>query len=141
MNSQPTARVSFPRGARWMPTRATPQPGCCSWLTMPKPIGKKLRYSIFRLLGILVARTLYRVKTFGLENLPKTGFLLVPNHMTYVDAVLLQLACPRPIRFIVHESIYRIGWLTPIFKLVEAIPISNVRAKEALREAADRIRR
>ena len=61
--------------------------------------------------------------------------------MTYVDAVVLQLACPRPIRFIVHESIYRIGWLTPIFKLVEAIPISNVRAKEALRQAADRIRK
>ena len=61
--------------------------------------------------------------------------------MTYVDAVVLQLACPRPIRFIVHESIYQIGWLTPIFKLVEAIPISNVRAKEALREAADRIRK
>ena len=48
---------------------------------------------------------------------------------------------PRPIRFIVHESIYRIGWLNPIFKLIEAIPISNVRAKEALREAADRIRK
>ncbi len=61
--------------------------------------------------------------------------------MTYVDAVVLQLACPRPIRFIVHESIYRIGWLTPIFKLIEAIPISNVRAKEAVRTAVDRIKR
>ena len=60
--------------------------------------------------------------------------------MTYVDAVVLQLACPRPIRFIVHESIYRIAWLNPIFKLIEAIPISNVRAKEAVREAADRIK-
>jgi acyl-[acyl-carrier-protein]-phospholipid O-acyltransferase/long-chain-fatty-acid--[acyl-carrier-protein] ligase len=74
-----------------------------------------------------VAGIFYRVKTFGLENLPESGFLLVPNHMTYVDAVVLQLACPRPIRFIVHETIYRIGWLTPIFKLIEAIPISNVR--------------
>jgi acyl-[acyl-carrier-protein]-phospholipid O-acyltransferase / long-chain-fatty-acid--[acyl-carrier-protein] ligase len=107
---------------------------------MPTPIGKTLRQTVFRLFGTLVAGTIYRVKTFGLENLPSTGFLLVPNHMTYVDAIVLQLACPRPIRFIVHESIYRIALLTPIFKLIEAIPISNVRAKEAVRAAADRIR-
>jgi len=107
---------------------------------MPTPIGQKFRQKVFRLFGNLVAGSIYRVKTFGLENLPKTGFLLVPNHMTYVDAVVLQLACPRPIRFIVHESIYQIGWLNPIFKLIEAIPISNVRAKEAVREAADRIK-
>jgi acyl-[acyl-carrier-protein]-phospholipid O-acyltransferase / long-chain-fatty-acid--[acyl-carrier-protein] ligase len=87
-----------------------------------------------------VAGTFYRVKTFGLENLAKSGFLLVPNHMTYVDAVVLQLACPRPIRFIVHESIYRISWLQPIFRLIEAIPISSGRARDALREAASRIK-
>jgi acyl-[acyl-carrier-protein]-phospholipid O-acyltransferase/long-chain-fatty-acid--[acyl-carrier-protein] ligase len=109
------------------------------FLIMPTPIGQRFRQRVFRLFGNLVAGIFYRVKTFGLENLPESGFLLVPNHMTYVDAVVLQLACPRSIRFIVHEAIYQIGWLTPIFKLVEAIPISNVRAKEALREAADRI--
>jgi acyl-[acyl-carrier-protein]-phospholipid O-acyltransferase/long-chain-fatty-acid--[acyl-carrier-protein] ligase len=87
-----------------------------------------------------VAGTFYRVKTFGLENLAKSGFLLVPNHMTYVDAVVLQLACPRPIRFIVHESIYRVSWLQPIFRLIEAIPISSGRARDALREAASRIK-
>jgi acyl-[acyl-carrier-protein]-phospholipid O-acyltransferase/long-chain-fatty-acid--[acyl-carrier-protein] ligase len=59
--------------------------------------------------------------------------------MSYVDAAVLQLACPRPIRFIVDESIYRIRWLKPIFRLVEAIPISNVHAKEAVREAVERI--
>ena len=99
-----------------------------------------IRQKIFRLFGGAVAGIFYRVRTFGLQNLPPSGFLLVPNHMTYVDAVVLQLACPRPIRFIVHESIYRIGWLNPIFRLVEAIPISNVRANDALREAASRIK-
>ncbi len=108
---------------------------------MPAPLGQRFRQTVFRLFGNVVASIFYQVRTFGLENLPESGFLLVPNHMTYVDAVALQLACPRPIRFIVHESIYRIGLLNPIFKLVEAIPISNVRAKEAIREAADRIRK
>jgi acyl-[acyl-carrier-protein]-phospholipid O-acyltransferase/long-chain-fatty-acid--[acyl-carrier-protein] ligase len=60
--------------------------------------------------------------------------------MSYVDAVVLQLACPRPIRFVVHESIYRIGWLNPILRLVGAIPISSVHAKDAVRKAVDRIR-
>ena len=85
---------------------------------------------IFRLFGRLFAGTIYRVRTFGVENLPRSGFLLVPNHMTYVDAIILQFACPRPVRFIVHESIYQIPWLQLILKLMEAIPISNVRARK-----------
>ena len=108
---------------------------------MPIPTSQSFRQKVFRLFGNLVAGLFYRVRTFGLENLPESGFLLVPNHMTYVDAVVLQLACPRPIRFLVHESIYQIKWLTPVFKLVEAIPISNVRAKEALRQSVDRIKK
>ena len=102
---------------------------------------RAIRLALFRLFGVLVARTFYTVEAFGKEHLPKGGFLLVPNHMSYVDAVVLQLACPRPIRFIVDESIYRIRWLKPILSLVEAIPISNVRAKEAIREAVDQIKK
>jgi acyl-[acyl-carrier-protein]-phospholipid O-acyltransferase / long-chain-fatty-acid--[acyl-carrier-protein] ligase len=107
---------------------------------MPALMGHSIRQKIFRLLGGVLAGIFYRVRTFGLQNLPTSGFLLVPNHMTYVDAVVVQLACPRPIRFIVHESIYKISWLNPIFRLVEAIPISNLRAKHALHEAASRIK-
>ncbi|HTD14237.1 MAG TPA: 1-acyl-sn-glycerol-3-phosphate acyltransferase, partial [Chthoniobacterales bacterium] len=107
---------------------------------MPALMSHDIRQKILRLLGGVLAGIFYRIRTFGLQNLPTSGFLLVPNHMTYVDAVVLQLACPRPIRFIVHESIYRISWLNPIFRLVEAIPISNLRAKHALHEAASRIK-
>jgi acyl-[acyl-carrier-protein]-phospholipid O-acyltransferase/long-chain-fatty-acid--[acyl-carrier-protein] ligase len=115
------------------------------WLTlaclffMPTLLGQKFRESLFRLLGGLFAGTIYRIRSFGTDNLPPGGFLLLPNHMTYVDAIVLQLACPRPIRYIVHESIYQIAWLNPIFRLIAAIPISNIRAKEAVREAARRI--
>jgi acyl-[acyl-carrier-protein]-phospholipid O-acyltransferase/long-chain-fatty-acid--[acyl-carrier-protein] ligase len=122
-------------------SRATPLTANSPILIMPILTSQSFRQKVFRLFGNLVAGLFYRVRTFGLENLPKSGFLLVPNHMTYVDAVVLQLACPRPIRFVVHESIYQIKWLTPIFKLVEAIPISNVRAKEALRHSVDRIKK
>jgi acyl-[acyl-carrier-protein]-phospholipid O-acyltransferase / long-chain-fatty-acid--[acyl-carrier-protein] ligase len=99
-----------------------------------------IRETTLRLLGGLIAGSVYKVKKFGIDRLPEGGFLLAPNHMTYVDAVVLQLACPRPIRFIVHESIYKIRWLTPIFRLVQAIPISHVHAKEAVKLATERIR-
>ena len=116
--------------------------GCClpRFLIMPSQVGQRFRERVFRVFGGIVASSFYRIKTFGSENLPKGGFLLLPNHMTYVDAVVLQVACPRPIRFIVQESIYRIPWLKPIFKLIQAIPISNVRAKDAMREAVARIK-
>jgi acyl-[acyl-carrier-protein]-phospholipid O-acyltransferase / long-chain-fatty-acid--[acyl-carrier-protein] ligase len=52
----------------------------------------------------LASGALSRVRTHGLEHLPKEGFLLVSNHTAGFDAVALQLACPRPIRFLVLES-------------------------------------
>ncbi|MGA7124843.1 MAG: AMP-binding protein [Chthoniobacterales bacterium] len=110
------------------------------FLAMPTPLGHSVREKIFRSVAGIVARLIYRTRTFGLENLPEAGFLLLPNHMSYVDAVVLQLACPRPIRFVVHESIYQVKWLTPIFELVRAIPISSTHAKDAIRAAADQIK-
>jgi acyl-[acyl-carrier-protein]-phospholipid O-acyltransferase/long-chain-fatty-acid--[acyl-carrier-protein] ligase len=109
-------------------------------LIMPTRLGHRSREFFLRVIGGILASSIYRVKTFGRENLPEGGFLLLPNHMSYVDAVVLQLACPRPIRFVVHESIYRIKWLNPIFRLIEAIPISSIHAKDAVRKAVERIR-
>jgi acyl-[acyl-carrier-protein]-phospholipid O-acyltransferase/long-chain-fatty-acid--[acyl-carrier-protein] ligase len=91
-------------------------------------------------LGLALGRTLYRVATFGGEHLPQGGFLLLPNHISFVDAVVLQLACPRQIRYIVAEEYYRKPLLQPVLKLIGCIPITPRRAKEAVRLAADQIR-
>ena len=92
-------------------------------------------------IGLLAGRVLYRVSTFGGEHLPAGGFLLLPNHISFVDAIILQLACPgRQIRYIIDESFYRKPILHPILKLVGCIPITSRRAKDALRTAADAIR-
>lgn len=64
---------------------------------------------------------------------------MLPNHITWVDAVILQLSCPRPIRFLVDETIYHQRLLNPIFRTVHALPISAAHAKEALRTAAKAI--
>ena len=48
----------------------------------------------------VIARLLYRVRTSGLEHVPASGgLLLIANHISYVDVVVLQLVFPRPIRF------------------------------------------
>jgi acyl-[acyl-carrier-protein]-phospholipid O-acyltransferase/long-chain-fatty-acid--[acyl-carrier-protein] ligase len=83
-----------------------------------------------------VAGCLYRVTVHGRANVPEGGALLLPNHSTWVDAVVLQLACPRPVRFLVFEGIYKIAWLNPIFRIIGAIPISSTRARSALDGAA-----
>jgi len=88
-----------------------------------------------------VTQTVYRVSPFGQEHLPTEGFLLLPNHISFVDAVILQLAWPhRQIRYIIDESFYRKPLLHPILKLAGCIPITSRRAKDAVRTAADAIR-
>ena len=87
------------------------------------------------------ARAVYRVQASGVEHLPKRGegFLLLPNHVTWIDAIVLQIACPRPIRFIVWEPIYKKPLLNPLFRFLKAIPISSRHAKDAVRAASERI--
>ena len=94
-----------------------------------------------RFVGHLLARLVYRVTAVWTERLPSGGFLLLPNHLTWVDAIVLQLACPRPIRFIIFDAIYRIRGLNLIFRAIGAIPISPKHAKDAIRAAAEHIER
>lgn len=94
---------------------------------------------LIRLVGTLLGRCIYRITAEGTERLPTGGFLLLPNHMTWVDAVVLQLACPRPIRFVIFEEIYNLRMLNPIFRAVGALPISSRKAKDAMRAASEAI--
>src|ERR1019366_3232132 len=91
------------------------------------------------LLSVGLARCFYRVTTIGREHLPAQGFLLLPNHISWVDAVLLQVACPRPIRYIIDASIYQHRILNPIFRSVRCIPLDLRHSRDAIREAAQRV--
>lgn len=94
----------------------------------------------FYFFALLIARIVYRVFAFGQARLPNGGFLLLPNHISFVDAIVLQLACPRRVRYIVDESFYQNKFLHPFLKLAGCIPIAPRRAKEAVRLAAEQIR-
>ena len=86
-----------------------------------------------------LVRCFYRVTALGREHLPKGGFLLLPNHITWVDAIVLQSACPRPIRYIVDEEFYRKRVLHPFLRTVRCIPINVRYSHSAIRVAAKQI--
>src|SRR5205814_8917926 len=81
----------------------------------------------------------YRVTALGREHLPKGGFLLLPNHITWVDAIVLQLACPRPIRYIIDQEFYRKPILPPFLRAVRCIPIDTRHPRSAIRAAAEQL--
>ncbi len=89
--------------------------------------------------GRLLARCFYRVDTLGLENLPSGGFLLLPNHISWVDAVVLQLACPRPIRYIIDQEYYHKPILHPFLRVLGCIPITSSKSHPAIRAATEKI--
>src|ERR1700741_2594638 len=95
---------------------------------------------LLRLFGLAFARLLYRVTTTGVDKLPAGGFLLLPNHITWIDAIMLSMACPRPIRFIIDEGVYRNSVLNPFLRAVSCIPITARKAKDGMRDAIARIR-
>src|SRR5438034_8973730 len=91
------------------------------------------------LFGQTLVRCFYRVTARGLENLPVGGFLLVPNHISWVDALILQLACPRPIRYVIDHEYYHKPILHPILRAIGCIPISKRQSHAAVRAAAEKI--
>ena len=89
--------------------------------------------------GRLLVRCFYRVSALGTDTLPKGGFLLLPNHITWVDAIVLQLVCPRPIRYVIDEEFYRKPILHPFLRLLRCIPIDTRHSHSAIRAATEKI--
>src|SRR5207248_9919431 len=89
--------------------------------------------------GRPLVRSFYRVTALGRENLPAGGFLLVPNHISWVDALVLQFACPRPIRYVIDAEYYYKPLLHPILRTLGCMPISKRHSHAAVRAAAERI--
>jgi acyl-[acyl-carrier-protein]-phospholipid O-acyltransferase / long-chain-fatty-acid--[acyl-carrier-protein] ligase len=88
--------------------------------------------------GLKLLQMIYRVEVSGVEALPfnQQGVLLVCNHVSYVDAIILQMASPRRIRFLTFEEFYRTPFLGWILRYFRTIPVSSRRAKDALVKAA-----
>ena len=79
-----------------------------------------------RFVAWLASFFVYRFKVVGDEHIPTEGpAILTCNHVSYVDAVLLMAASPRPIRFVMDHRIFAVPVLGWMFKLAKAIPIAS----------------
>lgn len=80
----------------------------------------------WRLISFALSRAMYRVKLKGLENIPSSGpAVLVCNHLSYVDSIILFGTIRRRTRFIMEDIYYRIPLLNIAFKGARTIPISS----------------
>ena len=92
-----------------------------------------------RFLVWAISHTMYRVRHDGLDAIPDKGAaVLVCNHVSYMDACLLAGAVRRPIRFVMHQSIYRLPVLNFIFRTGRTIPILPEKEDSAVYENAFR---
>lgn len=81
---------------------------------------------LLRFVVWLMISTVYRLRTRHLGEIPETGpALLVCNHVSYVDALVISAVCRRPIRFVMDERIYRKPLLHFLFKTGGCIPITS----------------
>jgi 1-acyl-sn-glycerol-3-phosphate acyltransferase len=92
---------------------------------------------LLRFVAWVASRIGYRFKVTGDENIPTEGAaILVCNHVSFVDAVLLMAASPRPIYYVMDHKIFRIPILGAMFKLAKAIPIASQKDDPATYQAA-----
>lgn len=92
---------------------------------------------LLRFVAWVASRFIYRFKVTGDENIPTTGpAVLVCNHVSFVDAVLLMAASPRPIRFIMDHRIFKVPVLGWLFRLAKTIPIAPQKDDPVTYEAA-----
>jgi 1-acyl-sn-glycerol-3-phosphate acyltransferase len=90
-----------------------------------------------RFVAWVLSRVIYRFKVRGDEQIPAEGAaVLVCNHVSFIDAVLLMAASPRPIRFMMDHRIFRVPVLGWMFRLARAIPIAPQKDDPAVYEAA-----
>src|SRR5690242_9595607 len=74
----------------------------------------------------LLTHSFYRIRAHGTEHLPdKGGVLLVCNHLSLVDALLLMASTPRFVRFLMYRGIYERPLIKPLARIMGVIPISS----------------
>ncbi len=92
---------------------------------------------LMRFLAWMLIHTIHRVKTIDTDRIPDEGpAVLVCNHVSYVDAIVIGAASPRPIRFVMDHRIFKLPLLGWIFRTAKAIPIAPAKEDPWLMEKA-----
>lgn len=88
---------------------------------------------LMRFICWLLVHSVYRLEKRGLENIPEEGAaVLVCNHVSFVDPLVILAASPRPIRFVMDHRIFKTPIVSFVFRTGKAIPIAPAKENEAL---------
>lgn len=97
----------------------------------------RLGTASLRLIIRCLLRLLYRLRADGLRHIPQDGAgLLVANHVTFIDSLLIAALSPRSVRFVMHVKYHRMFGLRWLFRMVGAIPIAGHKEDPAVLAAA-----
>jgi len=92
---------------------------------------------LMRFIVWLLIHSVYRLEKSGLEHVPDEGAaVLVCNHVSFVDALIIAAACRRPVRFVMDHRIFRVPVLHFVFRTGRAIPIASSREDPAMLDKA-----
>jgi 1-acyl-sn-glycerol-3-phosphate acyltransferase len=92
---------------------------------------------LMRFIIWILIHSVYRLEKSGLERVPDEGAaVIVCNHVSFVDALVISAACRRPIRFVMDHRIFRIPILSFVFRTGRAIPIAPAKEDPAMMERA-----
>ena len=85
----------------------------------------------------LIVGVKYDLEVQGVKNIPTSGgVLLLGNHVSWIDWAVILMSSPREVKFVMHKPIYDKWYLTWLFKIFKAIPISNASSKSTLKTIA-----
>ncbi len=92
---------------------------------------------LMRFLCWLLIHSVYRLRKSGLQHIPEIGPAIITcNHVSFVDALVIMAASPRPIRFVMDHNIFKVPVLSFVFRTAKAIPIAPAKENVALRDKA-----
>jgi acyl-[acyl-carrier-protein]-phospholipid O-acyltransferase/long-chain-fatty-acid--[acyl-carrier-protein] ligase len=95
---------------------------------------------LFHRIAWLLARLFYRLRVFGREQLPATGpILILSNHVSYVDWLMIMAASPRPVRFVIASNFLRNPWISWILRAANVIALERTGGPKSLRRTMDEI--
>ncbi len=101
---------------------------------------QKLPHLFTRILLLPILKTRYKLHVNGLHYLPQHGgVLLLGNHISWIDWLIIQVASPRAIKFVMERSIYNQWYLKRFLEFFNVIPISGTSGRDAIKQIRRRL--
>jgi len=103
---------------------------------------KFLLEDFFRALFHILLKIFYRIKIEGMENFPISGgCVVVSNHLSYADPVLIGAAFPRKIRYLAYAGLTGSRIMDFVFRLTKTLTVSSEKSLESIRESVKRLKK